>query len=80
MLWVTDHFSCIYFCQNWPAQNCWLRASMWTPALTSRRLGVAAAGRMGNALFVLSGKISFVKMWVTFHTVLPRKRPSVFPM
>lgn len=21
MLWVTDHFSCIYFCQNWPAQR-----------------------------------------------------------
>lgn len=32
MLWFTNHFSCIYFCQNWPLpRTVWNRASIWMP-------------------------------------------------
>uniref|UniRef100_A0A2K5CBZ5 Uncharacterized protein n=1 Tax=Aotus nancymaae TaxID=37293 RepID=A0A2K5CBZ5_AOTNA len=69
MLWFTNHLVVYIFCRSWPTQRT-VRVGL---------LGVATVDRMGNSLFVLSGKKSvFVKMSVTFHIVLPfSKRPSV---
>uniref|UniRef100_A0A2K6U784 Uncharacterized protein n=1 Tax=Saimiri boliviensis boliviensis TaxID=39432 RepID=A0A2K6U784_SAIBB len=69
MLWLTNHLVVYIFCRSWPTQR----------TVHVGLLGVATADRMGNSLFVLSGKKPvFVKMSVTFHIVLPfSKRPSV---
>ncbi|KAL4670319.1 hypothetical protein H8957_010655 [Semnopithecus entellus] len=74
MLWFTNHLVVYIFCRNWPTQRT-VRVGLLSerPNLASRLLGVATADRMGNSLFVLSGKMS-----VTFHIVFPfSKRPSV---
>uniref|UniRef100_A0A8C9LIW6 Uncharacterized protein n=1 Tax=Piliocolobus tephrosceles TaxID=591936 RepID=A0A8C9LIW6_9PRIM len=81
MLWFTNHLVVYIFCRNWPTQRT-VRIGLLSerPNLASRLLGVATADRMGNSLFVLSGKKKsvFVKMSVTFHIVFPfSKRPSV---
>lgn len=79
MLWFTDHFSCIYFCRNWPLQRT-VRAGL-LPEWPEPCIKAPWCGRSRpdgkSCIRVEWGKLVFVKMPVTSRRApLFSKRPS----
>lgn len=63
MLWLTDHFSCIYFCRNWPIQRTVGSGLLLRTPRTLHQGSLVWPQQTGweISLFVLSGEIRFCK-------------------